>query len=138
MIPGHLLARYHVVFDYPNGNFTLRAGRRLKAHRDRTADARVQKFRLSANRDGSGWSYPWVSSRYRSLVHDGLGVLLNSWGSKHPAWPRRQIREPTGEAATSAKQNIETMFVPGARWGSLTLGEFGVTSQYATALSRTT
>ena len=65
-------------------------------------------------------------------------VLLNSWGSKHPAWPRLRIREPLAKPLPRSGKTLETMFVPGARWGSLTLGEFGVTSQSTKALSRTT
>jgi len=34
-----------------------------------------------------------------------------------------------GDAATLGGQALETMFVPSARWGPHTLGEFGVVSQ---------
>ena len=54
-------------------------------------------------------------------------VLLKSWGQDHPDWPRHP--GAYGEAATLGGSTLETMFVPGGRWGLTDLKEFGVVSQ---------
>jgi hypothetical protein len=54
-------------------------------------------------------------------------VLLKSWGTDHPDWPRHD--GAVGEAATLGGQTLETMFVPRAQWGPRELAEFGVVSQ---------
>src|SRR5262249_22788839 len=53
--------------------------------------------------------------------------LLKAWGSAHPDWPRHA--GAFSEAATLGGQTLETMTVSGVRWGTIALGEIGVTSQ---------
>ena len=54
-------------------------------------------------------------------------VLLKSWGSAHPEWPRQA--GAAGEAATLGGQTLETMTVPVAQRGPFAISELGVTSQ---------
>jgi hypothetical protein len=54
-------------------------------------------------------------------------ALLESWGEKHPGWPRH--KGAFGDARTLGGQTLETMVVPTARWGDHALRELGVTSQ---------
>lgn len=127
VFPGHLLARYHVVFDYPAGKFTLARAGALKPT-GIPVPMRVSKSsgfpRIEMEVDGHTHGFLLDTGASFTMVSE---VLLNSWGSRHPAWPRHP--GAYGDAATLGGQTLETMFVPGARWGSVSLGEFGVTSQ---------
>jgi predicted aspartyl protease len=127
MFPGHLLARYHVVLNYPNRTFTLG---RPGVLRPKGVGLPMPVFKES------GFPRTEIEVdgvRYGLLLDTGASftmvseVLLHSWGSKHPEWPRHP--GAFGEAVTLGGETLETMFIPGAQWGSNTLGEFGVTSQ---------
>lgn len=127
IFPGHLLARYHVVFDYPNGRFTLaRPGSLVpKGNALPMPVSRRSGFpRTEIEVDGATYGFLLDTGASFTMVSE---VLLNSWGNKHSGWPRHP--GAFGEAATLGGQTLETMFIPGARWGSYALGEFGVTSQ---------
>jgi hypothetical protein len=126
LLPGHVLAQYHVVFDYPKGTFTLARpgvmtpkGDALPMPVGRTGFPRTQ-IEVAGNTYGflidTGASFTMVSE-----------VLLKSWGSDHPDWERHN--GAFGEAATLGGVTLETMFVPAGRWGPRQLDRFGVTSQ---------
>ncbi len=129
LFPGHLLARYHVVFDYPNHTFTLARPGVLKPHGTampmpvgRPSGFPRTELVVGGFTNGflidTGASFSMVSE-----------TLLKSWGSAHPDWPRHP--GAFGEAKTLGGQTLETMFVPRGQWGTFELGEFGVTSQRA-------
>lgn len=48
-------------------------------------------------------------------------VLLKSWGKEHQDWRRQS--GAVGEAATLGGQTLETMFLPGGKWGTQVLPE---------------
>jgi predicted aspartyl protease len=127
LLPGHVLAHYHVVFDYPQGKFTVaRAGALtpkgtplpMPVHSD-SGFPRTE-IEVAGNTYGflidTGASFTMVSE-----------VLLKAWGQDHPNWQRHQ--GAYGEAATLGGVTLETMFVPGGSWGANQLTEFGVVSQ---------
>lgn len=127
MFPGHLLARYHVVFDYPNGMFTLaRPGTvKSKGHALPMPVSKRQGFpRTEIEVDGVTYGFLVDTGASFSMVSE---VLLKSWGSEHSDWPRQP--GAVGEAATLGGQTLETMFVPSARWGEHLIRELGVVSQ---------
>jgi predicted aspartyl protease len=127
IFPGRVLARYHVIFDYPHKTFTLAQPGLLKpkgnpmpmpvskgSHFPRTeivVDGKTYGLLLD-----TGASFTMVSEE-----------LLKAWGAAHPDWPR--YPGAYGEAATLGGQTLETMFVPDAKWGPYLFGRFGVTSQ---------
>jgi len=127
MLPGHVLARYHVVFDYPNATFTLARPGVLKP-RGYMLPMPVSKEmgfpRTEIEVDGVTYGFLLDTGASFTMVSE---VLLKSWGQKHPDWPR--YRGAVGEAKTLGGQTLETMFVPAARWGPYDISEFGVTSQ---------
>lgn len=127
MVPGHVLARYHVIFDYPAGTFTLAAPGVL------TPRGSVLPMPVSK---GSGFprtEWQLDGTTYAMLLDTGASftmvseVLLKAWGARHPDWPR--YPGAYGEAATLGGQTLETMTLPEGRWGSFPLGAVGVTSQ---------
>jgi hypothetical protein len=127
MFPGHVLARYHVVFDYPNATFTLARPGVLKP-KGNVLPMPVSKEmgfpRTEIEVDGVTYGFLLDTGASFTMVSE---VLLKSWGRKHRDWPR--YRGAAGEARTLGGQTFETMFVPAARWGPYDLGELGVTSQ---------
>jgi predicted aspartyl protease len=127
VLPGHVLSRYHVVFDYPNATFTIaRAGVLTPVGAAMPMPVgRPSGFpRTEIEVDGVTHGFLVDTGASFTMVSE---ALLKSWGSAHPAWERHT--GAFGEAATLGGQTIETMFVPGARWGTRALGKLGVTSQ---------
>ncbi len=127
LFPGHLLARHHVVFDYPKATFTLARPGVLEPE-GQALPMPVSKRsgfpRTEIEVDGAAHGFLIDTGASFTMVSE---VLLKSWGSAHPDWPRHS--GAVGEAATLGGQTLETMFVPGAQWGPHALGELGVVSQ---------
>lgn len=127
MVPGHVLARYHVVFDYPSATFTI-AMPRVLTPRGTALPMPVSKQqgfpRTEVNVEGTLYGLLLDTGASFTMVSE---VLLKTWGQQHPEWPRHP--GAFGDAATLGGQTLETMFVPQASWGGTTVREFGVTSQ---------
>jgi predicted aspartyl protease len=127
MFPGHVLARYHVIFDYPSGKFTIaRPG--VLTPRGEAMPMPVGKQsgfpRTEVEVAGQSYGFLLDTGAAFTMVSD---ALLKQWGNKHAEWARHAGGH--GEAALLGGQTIETMYVPEARWCSHELGEMGVTSQ---------
>jgi hypothetical protein len=134
MFPGHLLARHHVVFDYPRGTFTIaRPG--VLAPRGvalpMPVSARQGFPRTEVVVDGVTHGFLLDTGASFTMVSQ---ALLASWGAAHPDWPRHE--GAFGDAKTLGGMTLETMFVPAARWGGFDLEEVGVTSQRAGTFER--
>lgn len=127
MFPGHVLARYHVVFDYPKGTFTLARPGVLTPKGDLLAMpvSERQRFpRTEVEVDGMTYGLLIDTGASFTMVSE---TLLKFWGSRHPDWPRHA--GAVGDAATLGGMTLETMFVPRARWGAHPLEKVGVVSQ---------
>jgi predicted aspartyl protease len=127
MFPGHLLAKYHVVFDYPNATFTLARPGALDPKGDALpmpVSKRSGFPRTELEVDGVTCGFLIDTGASFTMVSE---VLLKSWGDKHPDWQRE--KGAAGEAKSLGGMTLETMFVPSARWGAHSLSEFGVVSQ---------
>lgn len=127
LLPGHVLAHYHVVFDYPKHELTLARPGALQATGTPLPMA-VQ---------------PQSGFPRTELVVDGatLGMLLDTgasftmisqaqlaaWGTAHPDWERHE--GAFGDAKTLGGQTLETMIVPKVQWGGTALTGVGMTSQ---------
>lgn len=127
MIPGHVLARYHVIFDYPNRLFTLA--------RPGTVQPMGVPLPMPVSEQ---WGFPRTEMQvagasYGFLLDTGASftmvseAVLRTWGEQHPEWPRYD--GATEDAVTLGGQTLETMFVPLASWGSHEVARFGVVSQ---------
>lgn len=127
MLPGYVLARYHVVFDYPKATFTLARPGVLKP-RGNLLPMPVSNGmgfpRTEIEVDGVTYGFLLDTGASFTMVSE---VLLKSWGQKHRDWPR--YNGAAGEAKTLGGQTLETMFVPASRWGPYDIDELGVTSQ---------
>ena len=127
MFPGHVLAQYHVVFDYPKGTFTIARPGVL------TPKGNVLPMPVSKRSGFPRTEIEVAGTTYGFLIDTGASftmvsdVLLKSWGRDHTDWPRHT--GAVGEAATLGGMTLETMFVPGGHWGAHQLKEFGVVSQ---------
>jgi hypothetical protein len=127
MLPGHVLSRYHVVFDYPNATFTIARPGALTPRGSASpmpVGARSGFPRTEIEVNGEKYGFLLDTGASFTMVSD---ALLKKWGSDHPTWARHP--GAYGEAATLGGQTLETMFVPAGVWQSHKLGEFGVTSQ---------
>ena len=134
MFPGHLLARYHVIFDYPNAAFTLARPGVLIPKGDALPMPVSPEYgfpRTEIMVDGETYGVLIDTGASFTMVSE---VLLKLWGGGHPNWPRRL--GATGEAATLGGQTLETLFIPCAKWGTSQLREFGVVSQREGAFER--
>jgi len=129
MLPGHVLAHYHVVFDYPQRTFTLARpgalaseGTPLPMPVSRQTGFPRTEIEVDGTTHGllldTGASFTMVSQ-----------ALLEDWGKKHADWQRH--KGAYGDAATLGGQTLETMFIPKVTWGGHALTDVGVTSQEA-------
>ena len=134
MIPGHILSRYHVVFDYPNATFTLARPGVLTPIGD--------ALRMPVAKQ-SGFPRTEIDVndvKYGMLIDTGASftmvseVLLQALGRDHPEWPRHT--GAFGEAATLGGMTLETMFLPRVSWGSQQLQDMGIVSQRAGTFER--
>lgn len=127
LIPGHVLARYHVVFDYPARQFTLARPGALEP-RGEPLPMPVSEAtgfpRTELVIDGETYGLLLDTGASFTMVSE---AVLKAWGERHPEWAR--FEGAHGDAITLGGQTLETMFVPGARWGEYRVGEFGVVSQ---------
>ena len=128
MLPGHVLAQYHVVLDYPNGAFTLAQPNVL------TPTGEPLPISVSAPQ-----GFPRTEIEVDGVIHGFLvdtgasftmvsEVLLKSWGTAHLDWERHE--GAVGEATTLGGTTLETMVVHNAWWGRHQLRELGVVSQH--------
>jgi len=127
MIPGHVLARYHVVFDYPGRTFTLARPGSLKPAGVPLAMpvSRQMGFgRTEVEVDGATHGFLLDTGASFTMVSE---VMLKSWGAAHPEWQRHDVAAAGAEPLGG--QTLETMFVRSARWGPNEVPRFGVVSQ---------
>jgi predicted aspartyl protease len=127
LLPGHILAQYHVVFDYPRQTFTIGlpgivtpegawlpmpVSKRSGFPRTELAIERVPHGFLI----DTGASFTMVSE-----------VVLKRWGEEHPEWERHE--GAVGDAVILGGRTLETMIVGSAAWGMFELRDVGVVSQ---------
>jgi predicted aspartyl protease len=127
MLPGHVLAKYHVVFDYPKAKFTIARAGVLKpkgTSLPMPVHSRSGFPRTEIKIDGKTYGFLLDTGASFTMVSE---VLLKSLGTAHPDWPRHP--GAYGEAVTLGGMTLETMFIPRGRWGTNQLTEFGVVSQ---------
>lgn len=126
-IPGHVLARYHVVFDYPNRLFILaRPGVVQPIGEPLPMPVSDQMGFPRTEVEVAGVPYGFLLDTGASFTMVSEAIL-KAWGDQYPEWPR--YNGAAGDAVTLGGQTLETMFVPGAHWGTYEIREFGVVSQ---------
>lgn len=127
LIPRSVLARYHVVLDYPSRQFTLANPGAIRP---------VGTALAMPVTPGQGFPRTEIAlddARYSLLLDTGASFsvisdsLLNSWASRHPEWPRYSGAH--GEATTLGGQALSTLLVPVAHWGLFTIRDVGFISR---------
>jgi predicted aspartyl protease len=124
LLPGHVLKRYHVVFDYPGRQFTLATPGSLKPRGTRL-DSPVQQRngfpRIEAQIDGQNYGFLLDTGASFTMISQ---EVLNQWSGKHADWPR------TVGAVGSANMGLGEMDAGATmmRIPSVTLGEFHLPS----------
>jgi predicted aspartyl protease len=143
MFPGHVLRRYHVVFDYPAGRFTLA----------QPGTAKPRGVRLAAP-IGTRSGFPRIELKIGDETHGFLldtgatytmisQELLEHWSNLHPNWKR--ITGAVG-AANMMGGSMETkalmMRLPKLNWGPFQVESVGAVSRpkgvFETYMSRMT
>jgi predicted aspartyl protease len=88
LMPGHVLKRYHVVFDYPGKQFTLAIPGSLKPRGTRL-DSPVQRQngfpRIEAQIDGQNYGFLLDTGASFTMISQ---EVLNQWSGKHADWKR--------------------------------------------------
>lgn len=129
MVPGHVLAQYHVVFDYPAGLLTIARAGVLKPRGQMTKMpvSKPQGFpRTEMKVSGTTYGFLLDTGASFTMVSE---LVMSAWGAKHPGWPRDS--GAVGDAKTLGGMTIETMTASDAGWGSIPIKELGVVSQRA-------
>jgi hypothetical protein len=127
LLPGHVLARYHVVFDYPRRSFTIaRAGALAPHGTPLPMPVGTQSGFPRTEIDVDGKTYGLLLDTGASFTMVSQ-ALLADWSKAHADWKRHKGAH--GEAATLGGQALETMFIPAVTWGGHALADVGVVSQ---------
>lgn len=129
MLPGHVLAKYHVIFDYPKHQFTIARPGVLKAigtKHPMLVSKRAGFPRTEIEVEGTRYGFLLDTGASFTMVSE---VVLKSWGDRFPQWPR--YAGAWGDARLLGGQTLETIVVPVVRWGTLKLSDVGMTSQRA-------
>ncbi len=127
MLPGHILAKYHVVFDYPNRIFTLALPRLIKPEGAPLPMPTHKKSgfpRTEIVVDGETYGLLLDTGASFTMVSE---ALLKKWGSQNPNWARYPGAH--GDAKTLGGMTLETMYLSNAKWGAFEITAVGVTSQ---------
>ncbi len=127
IIPGHVLARYHVILDYPNRSFTLA--------KPGVIEPKGEPLRMpvSAHMRFPRTEIEVAGTKYGLLLDTGASftvvseAVLKAWGNHHPRWAR--YPGAVGDAKMLGAHPIETMIVQGGHWGSYDIHDIGVVSQ---------
>ena len=127
MLPGHVLAHYHVVFDYPAATFTIAKPGALEPQGTPLPMPVAPQSgfpRTEIEVEGETHALLLDTGASFTMVSQ---ALLESWGRTHVDWKRHP--GAFGEAATLGGQTLETMFLPKIVWGGNALVDVGVVSQ---------
>lgn len=130
LMPGHVLKRYRVVFDYPGKQFTLATPGSLKPRGARLVSPVQQRNgfpRIEAQIDGQNYGFLLDTGASFTMISQ---EVLNQWSGKHADWQR------TVGAVGSANMGLGRMEAGATmmRIPNVKLGEFQLPS--ITAVSR--
>jgi len=130
LIPGHLLARYHVIFDYPAKKFTLAEPGILKPRGARIASpiGKQSGFpRIELQIGGANYGFLLDTGATFTMISI---EALNDWGAKHTEWRRATGAVGGANMVGGAMENAATMMrLPEARWAEFQLQEIAAVSR---------
>lgn len=130
LFPGHILAKHHVIFDYPGRTLTLATPGSIEPQGEPMPMpvSRPMGFpRTEIEVSGETYGMLLDTGPPATIVSQ---AVLETWGEENPAWQRHDGAWGGGEAlARAGGQVIETMVIEEAGWGSKMLDELTVASQ---------
>ncbi len=130
MAPGHLLARYHVIFDYPAKKFTLAKPGILKPQGARIASpiGKQSGFpRIEIQINGANYGFLLDTGATFTMISI---EALNDWGAKRADWQRAIGAVGGANMIGGAMENAATMMrLPEARWAEFQLQEVAAVSR---------
>ncbi len=88
LLPGHILKRYHVIFDYPGRKFTLAKANTVKSRGIRIPSPVNQQSgfpRIEAQIGGETYGFLLDTGASFTMISQ---ELLEHWASKNPAWQK--------------------------------------------------
>jgi len=124
MFPGHVLARYHVVFDYLEKKFTLATPGVLRPEGEPMPMpvAEGSGFpRTEIQVDGATLGVLLDTGASFTMMSD---ALITPWRAAHPDWEWHA--GAVGEAATLGGPTTQTIILPRIVWGTFELPQVGV------------
>ena len=88
LLPGHVLMRYHIVFDYPGGKFTISTPGKVTPRGSALPSPINQRSgfpRIEAKIGGQTYGFLLDTGASFTMVSQ---EMLDKWGADHPDWPR--------------------------------------------------
>ena len=88
LLPGHVLMRYHIVFDYPGSRFTISKSGTVKPRGSALPSPINQRSgfpRIEAKIGQQSYGFLLDTGASFTMVSQDM---LDKWGTEHPDWPR--------------------------------------------------
>jgi hypothetical protein len=130
MFPGHVLRRYHVVFDYPTGRFTLAQPGSVKPHGVRLAapvgmPSGFPRIELKVGHETYGFLLD-TGATYTMISQE----LLDRWSQLHPDWKRNTgAVGPANMLGGPVESKALMMRLPKLDWGPFQAKSVGAVSR---------
>ncbi len=129
LLPGHVLQRYQVVFDYPARQFTLALPGTLKnlgLRLDSPVSSQMGFPRVEAMIGGKVYGFLLDTGAAYTMISK---AVLDKWAAANPAWPR--ATGAIGAANMIGREDADSMMmrVPEIRFGILGIKQVGVVSR---------
>lgn len=130
LFPGHVLAQYHVIVDYPAGELTLAkpGGVEPRGEPLPMGVSKPMGFpRTEVRIDGEEYGFLLDTGPPATMVSQ---ALVEQWRQAHPDWERHDgAAGVTRQLEAVGGRVLETMTVRNAKWGPFKLDDFAVAAQ---------
>lgn len=130
LFPGHVLAQYHVILDYPAGEITLAARGSVKPRGEPLPMGVSEPLgfpRTEMSIGGEEYGFLLDTGPPATIVSQ---ALVEEWHQANPDWERHDGASGIAlELEAVGGRVLETMTVENARWGGFALDDFTVAAQ---------
>lgn len=130
LFPGHVLARYHVILDYPAGELTLAEPGSVTPRGEPMPIGVSRPFgfpRTEVRIGGKAYGFLLDTGPPATIVSQ---ALVEEWHQAHPGWARHDGAAGIArELEAVGGRVLETMTVADAEWGAFALDDFTVAAQ---------
>lgn len=130
LFPGHVLAQYHVIFDYPAGELTLAEPGSVEPKGEPLPMGVSEPTgfpRTEVRIGGKAYGFLLDTGPPATIVSQ---ALVEQWHQSHPDWERHDGAAGIARALEAVGGGVlETMTVEDAEWGPFALDDFTVAAQ---------